>query len=340
MIKTILVSTDGSAHAQTAIDLGADLAAKYDARLVLLHVGFRGGDVPRELEAKAASEFVAAEQAGRPTSEHPRWSRRHQILEYLGRMILREGQERAESRGARRVEPVLEFGETAERILHHARHLPADLVVMGSRGYSELQGLFLGSVSHKVLHLAPCPCVTVRQTGAGAGFEGVQRILVPTDGSDHAARAIDFASDLAARYGAGLTLLHVMLRNAGLAKLREVVDLDQLSDATGKQLDPKGAASRLAAFLTPEISDEALNEIGKQILARGRAAAERKGVASPDLVLGDGDPAQRILEAAHDAQADLIAMGTRGLGEVEGMLLGSVSYKVSHTAPCSCMLVR
>lgn len=340
MIKTILVSTDGSANAQTAIDLGADLAANYDARLVLLHVGFRGGDVPRQLEEKAASEFAAAERAGRPTTEHPEWAPRHQVLEYLGRMILREGQERAEGHGATRVEQILDFGDTAERILHHARHLPADLLVTGSRGHSELQGLFLGSVSHKVFHLAPCTCVTVRHTGPGAGFAGLKRIIVPTDGSDHAAKAIELASDLATKYGAKLTLLHMMLRNAGLAKLRGLVELDQLSDATRKQLESKGGASRFAAFLSHSVSDEALNEIGKQILARGRAAAERKGVQSPDLILADGDPAQRILETARDAQADLIAMGTRGLGEVEGMLVGSVSYKVSHTAPCSCMLVR
>ena len=73
----------------------------------------------------------------------------------------------------------------------------------------------------------------------------------------------------------------------------------------------------------------------------GRRTAEAKGVQAPNLVLlGGDDPARAILKTAKREQADLIAMGSRGLGGVEGLLSGSVSYKVIHTAPCSCMVVR
>ena len=49
-----------------------------------------------------------------------------------------------------------------DRILAAAEHENADMIVMGSRGMGDLKGLFVGSVSNKVSHLAPCTCVTVK----------------------------------------------------------------------------------------------------------------------------------------------------------------------------------
>jgi nucleotide-binding universal stress UspA family protein len=54
----------------------------------------------------------------------------------------------------------------------------------------------------------------------------------------------------------------------------------------------------------------------------------------------DGDPAQVILEVAQEQKADLIVVGNRGLTGIERFLLGSVSSKLSHHAPCSVMIVR
>ncbi len=56
--------------------------------------------------------------------------------------------------------------------------------------------------------------------------------------------------------------------------------------------------------------------------------------------IAPGDPARKILQVAKSEQADLIAMGGRGLGGAESLLSGSVSYKVNHDAPCNCLIVR
>ena len=343
MIKTILTPIDGSKNAQSALELSADLAAKYDARLLLLHVGMRDGDVPEELYEAAARELQDAEDSGEETGIYPHPSRHLRILEYLGHLLLRDAQQYAEANGAKRAETLLDFGDTGERILHHAKHESADLIVMGSRGLNELEGLFLGSVSHKVVHLAPCSCVTVRGFETEDAFEGIKTVLVPTDGSDHAAKALDLASDVSAKYGAKLILLYAARSDASLDRLRATVDVAELSAATREELD----ADRLApvvpfggAYIPPAVSDEALREIGEQILARGRKAAEKKGVVKLEVVLAEDDPARAILKTAESQQADLIVMGSRGLGEVTGFLAGSVSYKVNHAAPCSCLVVR
>ena len=57
-------------------------------------------------------------------------------------------------------------------------------------------------------------------------------------------------------------------------------------------------------------------------------------------VVHEGDPASAILAVAKEADADLIVMGRRGLGDLAGLLLGSVSQKVTHLAECACLTVR
>ncbi|MCP4319867.1 MAG: universal stress protein [Hyphomicrobiales bacterium] len=343
MIRTIVTPIDGSMHAQMALDLSTDLAARYDARMVLLHVAVRDGNVPEALYDAASRELEEAEGSGQETGVHPHQSRHLRVLDYIGHMLLRKAQEQAEGKGVKRAETVIDFGDAAERILHHAEQVSANLIIMGSRGFSELKGLFLGSVSHKVFHLAPCSCMTVHRGDRQPTLEGIKNILVPTDGSDHADKAVDLASDIAVKYGAALILLYVTCRGPSLEKLRLSVDLDQLSESAREELDPARhviAEHVSSAFVPPVVSKDSLEEIADQVLARGRQTAEAKGVRKPTLLLMDGDPAHQIVGTARREQVELIAMGSRGLGGGEGLFAGSVSYKVSQTVPCSCMVVR
>ena len=221
--------------------------------------------------------------------------------------------------------------------------MSAELIIMGSRGLGEFQGLVLGSVSNGVFHLAPCSCVTVNNREGQSSLKGFSRILVPTDGSEQADKAVGLASEIAGKYGAELDLLYVMWRGPSLEQLRASVDLDQLSDSTKDELDPEQhpiAEHMSSAIIPPVVSKPALEEIGGQILERARRTAEAKGVRDPNLVLREGDPARQILGMVKNEQVDLIAMGGRRLGSVEAIFADSVSYKVNHTAPCSCMVVR
>ena len=343
MIQTIVTPIDGSRHAQLALDMSTDLAARYDAQLILLHVGYRDGSVPKELYDTAARELGAADGDGGETAATPTQSRELEILEHMGLMLLRNAQRQAEDKGVKRVETVMEAGDPGDRILHHAKQWAADLIVMGSRGFGELKGLVLGSVSHKVHNLAPCSCITVHSTNGQAGLEGINSILVPTDGSGTADKAVELASDIAGKYGAKLVLLYVMWRGPSLAQLRASVELDQLSEGAREDLDPAAhpiAEHVSSTFMPPVVPMDTQKEIGQQVLERARRTAEARGARAPKLVMREGDPARTIANLARREQADLIAMGSRGLGGAEGLLLGSVSYKVSHTAHSNCMIVR
>ena len=54
----------------------------------------------------------------------------------------------------------------------------------------------------------------------------------------------------------------------------------------------------------------------------------------------DGDPASNIIAAAGHEKAELVVMGRRGLGNVAGLVMGSVSHKVAHLAECACLTVK
>ena len=73
-----------------------------------------------------------------------------------------------------------------------------------------------------------------------------------------------------------------------------------------------------------------------------KAAEEQAGLrrVPVEAVVVEGDPAQKIVEVARSRQVDAIVMGSRGLGDLQGLLLGSVSHKVAHTAPSSCVIIR
>ncbi len=318
MITNILTPLDGSEHAQAALAFSADLAARYGARLDLLHV----------CDPSAAD--LGPEAGGRD-------------LDTQGAHLLSAAQSQAGARGVADVETILEHGDAAKRILFHAKERATDLIVMGSRGLGGFAQLALGSVSHKVFHLSPCSCVMIHQEGDLSSDGGPKRILVPTDGSEAADRAVDLASDLANRYGAELVLLYVMWRGPSLEQLRGTVDLDRLSKPARDELDPSlhpVAEHVSASFIPPVVSRDALREIGEQVLERSGEAAKAKGVAAPKSIILDTEPARGIVNTAKREEADLVVIGSRGLSGLEGVLAGSVSYKVLHSAPVSSIVVR
>ena len=175
MIKTILVPTDGSEHAEKAVVLAADIAEKYEARLVFLHVR-RHGPLPDSLRRMADVEHVAGGASGTasapfatvPLGRFPadvvnrKEETSEEVYEFLGQQALRRAEEIAKGNGVTATKTVLGDGDPARLILEHADKEGANLIVMGCRGLSDLKGLLMGSVSHKVSHLATCTCVTVR----------------------------------------------------------------------------------------------------------------------------------------------------------------------------------
>jgi nucleotide-binding universal stress UspA family protein len=80
--------------------------------------------------------------------------------------------------------------------------------------------------------------------------------------------------------------------------------------------------------------------VAERIVSEAEKIARDKGVKNVHCVIEDGDPGKEILRHAEEETANLIVMGSRGLGDLQGLLMGSVSHKVSQLSPCSCLTAK
>ena len=173
----------------------------------------------------------------------------------------------------------------------------------------------------------------------------IDTILVPVDGSAASRKAVDFASELAARYDARMVLLHILLRQNLAEGLRGLSELERTSggglESLGKALGDMPLKKVLASARAGDsVPREVLDFIAREVVGYAEKVARSKGVVNIKTVVEDGDPARRILESAEKEPADTIIMGARGLSDIEGLLLGSVSHKISHLASCTVITVR
>jgi nucleotide-binding universal stress UspA family protein len=145
MFESILVATDGSEHADKALDIACDLAQKYGSRLTILSV-YRHHSVPGSTHSLVGGPTESPDVA----------------LGQLARALVDRATARAQEKGASKVEDLVRRGQPARTIVQVAKERGADAIVMGSRGLGDAEGFFLGSVSHKVSSLAECTCITVK----------------------------------------------------------------------------------------------------------------------------------------------------------------------------------
>lgn len=151
MTKTYVVAVDGSEHGWKALDLAADLARVSGAKLIVAHV-VRLDPLPEEIKEFARLEGIPVEEL----------VARHREMALIADRVVEEGVSRARAKGLEDVEGKVLEGDVVDEILRLTRESGAELLFVGSRGLSELKGLLLGSVSHKLLQLAPCTVVAVR----------------------------------------------------------------------------------------------------------------------------------------------------------------------------------
>ncbi len=171
--------------------------------------------------------------------------------------------------------------------------------------------------------------------------------ILATDGSGHAAKAAQTAADLAAKYGAKLIVVTVLPETMTLEKVVHMPQAGRFSqnikdDIKHLQevLAVSGPGVRNPFIRSVPAPNSAIAELGEEILNDAEETAKRKGVTDIARFALDGHPAEAIVAAAKKANADLIVLGTRGLSDLKGIIVGSVSHQVMHLADCPCLTVK
>lgn len=146
----------------------------------------------------------------------------------------------------------------------------------------------------------------------------LKSILVATDASPAANRALALAIEIAVKHEATLDIVYVIRDLQLPAELRGMAEVESMAGARG----------------------EVLMFVAEQVLSDARDRARTSGVGEVRTHVGKGDPAGAIIAQAKRRKVDLIVLGTRGLSKTKGLLLGSVSRKVANLCRMNCLIVH
>ncbi len=310
MFARILVPLDGSPLAEGILPEVAELATLDGAELMLLRVAlahtFPGVD------ATDAQVYAVEEAEG----------------------YLAEVERRLAPQGIT-VTRAVRYGHAAEEILDHAQVRRVDLIAMSTHGRTGILRLVLGSVAEAVLRASPVPVLLLRAMApapshAGDTARGVtaavrerpadlraptfRHILCPVDFSTQSDRAMECAGDLAQRFQADLTVLHVVY---------DPLDI---------------TCSHIPHPPLEQLREEMIREAERALQRRVRRRLRFLPRAKTMVVAGP--PYRQIVRYAQEHHADLIVMGTQGLTGLDRLIMGSTAERVVRTAPCPVVSIR
>lgn len=222
-------------------------------------------------------------------------------------------------------------GPPAEVLLSQAEDQKADLLVVGSVGMSGTKRFKLGNVPNKISHHAPTDLLIVK-TDPPRAEGALRKILVGTDGSPTAMRAVDMAAELAKSLGASLSIVCVYEppTEQELQQLRADPGDPVAQWKVGKELRgiPEEFKWKIAGATEAE-----------DVLERSAEHATKVGVDAQVEAIR-GNPAEELIVYAERGDFDLIAVGSVGMTGAKRIMLGNVPHRISHQAPTDVLILR
>jgi len=217
-------------------------------------------------------------------------------------------------------EPLVTIGHVADEIARLATEKEVDLAICSTHGRSGLKRLVLGSVTERLMRTLPCPLLVI-----GAQEQGLppsadhkirlQKILVACDFSADSGLALEYALSLAQEFQSELHLAHV---------IQPPIYRDLIKPAKAEKQDHDLRALR-----------EQLNQKLMDMVPQ-----EARHWCTPITVLLAGQPHEELVKYAVINEINLIALGVRGHGLMETLLVGSTTDRVARQAPCPLLSVR
>jgi nucleotide-binding universal stress UspA family protein len=310
MFARILAPLDGSPLAEGILPEVAELARLHAAEVMLLRVAL-------------AHTFPGVDATDAQV---------HAVEEAEG--YLAEVERQLAAQGIT-VSRAVRYGHAAGEILDHAQARHVDLIAMSTHGRTGILRVVLGSVAEAVLRDSPLPVLLLRAkaptpSDAGEAARGVTaavrahpadlraptfcHILCPVDFSSHSDRAMEYAGELARRFQADLTVLHVVY---------DPLDITY---------------SHIPHPPLEQLREEMIRE-GEKMLQR-RVRRRLRFLPRAKTMVVAGPPYRQIIRYAQEHHVDLIVMGTQGLTGLDRLIMGSTAERVVRTAPCPVVSIR
>lgn len=270
-LKKILWVTDFSDEAQEAFIYAKTFAQTFKAHLLALHV------VPDFSPALYnTTAVIKGELAKRVTLMKKEAERKLTTLQKKQKFAFKS---------------IITEGNASKKIIETAEKQKADLIVMGKRGTSAIEKLFIGSVANQVLRNSTVPVLlTKKKTGKPA----FKKILVPTDFSKQEEVERDFAWKLAKGFDSDITLLHVL----------------ELHDY---EFSPR---------VLDQMFDSVLNRLKK------RKKREKEDIRVTEDVYRAINASLGVVDYAETHKYDMIVISTCVHSKLERFFLGSTTEKV------------
>ncbi len=296
-IPKILLPVDGSKHSKRAVQFAGCLGASMGKSLsgvTLLYV-LTGGYLSEHMANIDFRTKVIEE-----SEQFKRLKQKHidnDIMPFLdeGEKVLRNSGIEAP------IEKVIVDGDAANEIIRIAREGKFSAIIMARRGLSELKGIFLGSVTSKVIH------ASTRQTSYIVGkktFKAntcpIPKILIPVDGSTYSMKGVEHIACLTYPFKASLDRI-TLLRVVNIALYME----------------------RLKGGIDPEVEANQILSDAKKVFVDSDFPEELI-----ETKIAIGKPAEEILKEADEGDYSLIVMGRKGRTAFKDLVLGGVSSTV------------
>ena len=299
-IQNIIVPIDFSKMSVEAIQIARQLARRFGASIHLAHV--HQFDYAGAFMAPAPPivpfSFLAYEQNGEQTA-----------LKELKKVASECGVSSANY-------DVLSGAPPFDEICRLSHTIPADLVVMSTRGRTGLKHVLLGSTAERVVQHSSCPVLVTRgnapQANNGSRFR-IKTILVPVDFSNCSREGLRYAIAFANEFGARIILLHATY-------------LGYIYSAEG------------AAFYDiPRLQKAARKTAGRKM--RELIRSVKFGGVKFETAFTEASPVIDVCGFAKDHDVDLIITSTHGFTGFRHILIGSIAEQVVRHAPCSVLVV-
>lgn len=200
-MKKIIVPVDFSKHSEYALETAAALAKKHQAELIVMHM----------LEL-SESIFSASSSERNEENAFMLMVANKKFETFLDKPYL-EGIE---------VTQHIKYHKVLKEVAGVAKDINADLIVMGSRGHSDHDGIFTGSNTEKVVRYSETPVLVVKSRIDAVNFKN---IVLATDFAEDSVEGVKSALEVLNDLSESVTLLHINLPNLGFSSTDEIDEL-------------------------------------------------------------------------------------------------------------------